>query len=66
MATIIQVSGADISLYHVAARVWSDASAWLALANANDLTDPMLSGPPVKLTVPDYDPAYSGGAPTQT
>ncbi len=66
MATTIQVSGADISLYHVAARQWGDASAWLALANANGITDPMLSGPAQQLTVPDYDPTYSGGAPTQT
>lgn len=61
----ITVSPADVSLFHIASRVWGDATAWFALADANNMTDPFLYGPPVTLIIPDYDPAFSGGAPQQ-
>ena len=65
MARTITVSAADVSLFHVACRVYGDATAWLALANANGIADPYLFGPSIQLTVPDFDPSYSGGAPNQ-
>jgi hypothetical protein len=66
MPTQIYVSKADVSLFKVAAVQWGDASAWLVLANANGMTDPMLANDiPIKITVPDWDPSYSGGAPQQ-
>ena len=66
----IQVSPADVSLMHVAAREWGDATAWLALAianqkdlrDANGLADPMIYGLGT-LTIPAWNPAYSGSAP---
>ncbi len=63
MAYQISVSAADVSLFNVAARVWGDATAWLALADANGIQDPFLSGGPVTITVPDWDPSFSGGVP---
>jgi hypothetical protein len=65
----IAVSPADVSLFHVAARVWSDATAWLAIAQANSglfiaggVVDPMIYGI-ATITIPDWDASYSGSAP---
>jgi hypothetical protein len=60
----ITVSPSDIDLYHLAARQWGDASAWLALAQANGLTDPVIYTVRT-LQIPDYEPGFSGGAPQQ-
>lgn len=38
MVRTIQVSSVDISLFHVAARRYSDATAWLAVADANGIS----------------------------
>lgn len=65
MATMLTVSAQDISLFHVAARIYGDATAWLAIAQANDISDPFLVGSAIKLVVPNYDLAYTGGAPQQ-
>jgi hypothetical protein len=61
---IITVSPTDIDLYHVAARYWGDASAWLALATANGMTDPVITGIQT-LVIPPYNPAYTGGVAPQ-
>ena len=50
--------------------MWGDATAWLALADANGMNDPFFSAAAgttgiVTLTVPDYDSSYSGSAPQQ-
>jgi hypothetical protein len=70
MAQTLDISPADISLFHVAARVWSDATAWLALARANPDTfisggaiDPMIYGL-ATISVPDWDASFSGSAPS--
>jgi hypothetical protein len=60
----ITVSTADVDLYHVAAVQWGDATAWLALAAANALTDPVIYGV-MDIVIPDWDPSFSGGAPQQ-
>ena len=57
---VITVSGADISLFHVAARELGDATQWIRIAQANGLTDPMLSTV-VTLTIPDVNPLLTGG-----
>ena len=56
----ITVSGADVSLFHVAARELGDATQWIRIAQANGPTDPMLSSV-VTLTIPDVNPLLSGG-----
>ena len=56
----LTVSGADISLFHLAARELGDATQWIRIAQANGLTDPMLSSV-VTLTIPDVNPLLSGG-----
>lgn len=40
----IKVSGADLTLYHVAARELGDPTQWNRIASANGLDDPVLSG----------------------
>ena len=60
----VSVSGADVSLFHVAARHLGDATQWIRIAQANDLSDPMLSGV-VTLSIPDANPALGGGLPQE-
>ncbi|MCB8881712.1 hypothetical protein ACELLULO517_15800 [Acidisoma cellulosilytica] len=63
MATkTIQVSPADIDLFHVAAAEWGDASAWLALATANGMVDPVIYGLQ-SLVVPEYQASFEGSLP---
>lgn len=64
MSKSIRVSPADGTLYAVASREWGDATAWLALADANGLTDPLISTM-MTILVPDYDPSFTGGVPQQ-
>lgn len=47
----ITVSGADTSLFHVAFRQYNDPTAWYRIAQANGLSDPVLSGVQT-LTIP--------------
>ena len=61
---VITVSGADVSLFHVAARELGDATQWIRIAQANGLSDPMLASV-VKLTIPDVNPLLSGGLPQE-
>lgn len=60
----ITVSGADLSLYHVAARELGDATQWIRIAEANTLGDPMLSAV-ITITIPDVNPAMGGGLPQE-
>ena len=64
MGTVITVSCADVDLYHVAAVQYGDATAWLAIADANGLTNADIIGI-TTLTIPAYDASFSGGAPVQ-
>lgn len=61
---VITVSGADISLFHVAARELGDATQWIRIAQANGLSDPMLASV-VTLTIPDVNPLLTGGLPQE-
>ena len=64
MARTILASGADISLFHVAAReLGNPMQAW-QIASLSGLTDPMLSGV-VTLTLPAPDASQTTGLPTQ-
>ena len=60
----ILVSGADVSLWHVAARELGDATQAYRLARINGLADPMLSGI-ATLVIPETDGGQSGGLPVQ-
>lgn len=61
----VRVSGADISLYHVAARELGDALQWWRIAQVNGLSDYLLSGPPVEISIPEADAGQSSGLPIQ-
>lgn len=48
------------TLFHVAASELSDATQWNRIAQANNLSDPILIGI-VSLLIPDRDPQGGGG-----
>lgn len=60
----VTVSGADVSLFHVAMRQYGDATMWLTIAAANGTSDPMLSGV-ATLKVPARDATAADGVPPQ-
>lgn len=57
-------TGADISLMHIAAREMNDALQWYRIAQANGLSDYMITGT-VTLIIPTPDSSLSGGIPQQ-
>ncbi len=59
---VITVAGGN--LYQIAAQYLGDATQWIRIAQANGLTDPMLSGV-VVLNMPDPDPNAGGGIAAQ-
>ncbi len=61
----VTVTAADISLFHLAAQHLQDATQWWRIAVANSLTDPMLSGGPTTLAIPDVAPSDGDGLPPQ-
>ena len=48
------------TLFHIAAAELNDATQWIRIAQANNLSDPMLSGL-VTLLIPDKAPNAGGG-----
>lgn len=56
-------TGADVSLFHIAARVYSDALLWNIIASANGLSDYMIVGT-VQLIIPPKPPSDNGGLPS--
>lgn len=56
-------TGADISLFHIAAREYGDALLWVLIAAANNLSDPMITGT-LQLVIPPKPPAVNGGIPS--
>jgi len=61
----IQVTAADVSLYHVAASRLNDATQWWRIAQLNGMTDPDLTWlpSPVFLQIPNIDPTQNSGVP---
>lgn len=55
-------TGADVSLFHIAAKELGDALQWQRLAAINNLSDYMITGT-VTLQIPESDPTQSGGVP---
>lgn len=55
---VITVGGG--SLFDIASREYGDATAWTQIANANGLTDPVLSGT-TTLIIPPYSASQTGG-----
>lgn len=49
------------TLFHIAAAELNDATQWIRIAQANNLSDPMLSGL-VTLFIPDKAPKVGGGS----
>ncbi|MDD2878007.1 MAG: hypothetical protein PHT60_13590 [Acidiphilium sp.] len=58
--TVVTVVGGN--LFAIAAQYLGDATQWVRIAQANDLSDPVLSGV-VRLVLPPVDPAATGGVP---
>ena len=61
MRTITVTGG---NLFQVAAQQLGDATQWIRIAQANGLSDPILTGM-VTLNIPATDPAAGGGIATQ-
>jgi hypothetical protein len=61
MQTITVYGG---NLYQLAAEKLGDATQWIRIAQANQISDPFLSGS-VTLLLPDQDPTAGGGVPEQ-
>ncbi|WP_316044763.1 MULTISPECIES: hypothetical protein [Acidiphilium] len=58
-STITAVGG---NLFVLAATYLGDATQWIRIAQANDLSDPVLNGM-IKLVLPPVDPSAGGGVP---
>lgn len=58
----IQASGADLTLYHVAARELNDPTQWYRIAAANGLSDPVIYGV-VTLIIPPQAVSTDGIVP---
>lgn len=58
-STVTVVGG---NLFAVAATYLGDATQWIRIAQANDLSDPVLSGV-VTLVLPPVDQSAGGGVP---
>ncbi len=63
MAKQVAVSAADGDLFWVASREYGDATAWLAIAQANGLTTADLPAGLTTLVVPDWSASFSGWVP---
>ena len=61
MSTLTVAGG---NLFRIAAEQLNDATQWIRIAQANNLSDPVLSGI-VTLTIPPPDPTAGGGVATQ-
>jgi hypothetical protein len=59
-----QITVSGTNLYALAAKYLGDATQWLRIAQQNNLSDPQISGAPVTLLIPAFDPNATGGAPT--
>ncbi|WP_336763428.1 hypothetical protein [Asaia sp. VD9] len=61
----IQITAADVSLYHVAASQLNDATQWWRIAQLNGMTDPDFTWlpSPVPLQIPNIDPTQNSGVP---
>jgi hypothetical protein len=64
MATVKTFTGADGTLFHIAARELGDATEWIRIAQANGISDPMITGT-VRLIIPSRSPIKTGGIPQQ-
>lgn len=60
---IIVIAGGN--LFQIAAQQLGDATQWIRIAQANNLSDPMLSGI-VTLSIPDPNPNAGGGIAEQS
>lgn len=59
-----QFTGADIDLFHIALKTMGDPTQAYRIAEANGLTDFMVTGT-VNLIIPTPDPSTTGGIPSQ-
>lgn len=62
MQTIV-VTGTDC--YALAAKYLGDVTQFIRIMQQNGLTDPVISGAPIKIVIPDVDPSATGGIASQ-
>lgn len=63
MTTTVTVTGTDC--FHLAATYLGDATQFFRIMMQNGLSDPVISGEPVTLVIPDKVTASTDGVPTQ-
>ena len=66
VGTIQTFTGADQTLFHIAARTMGSADAWWRLAAANGVTDPWLTPGIYAFTIPAGPTPLTGGLPPQS
>lgn len=59
----VRVTGT--TLYRLAAQYLGDATQWVRIAQQNGIADPVITGDPVDIVIPDKNPAATGGVPAQ-
>jgi hypothetical protein len=62
MTIEVTVTGTDCFI--LAARYLGDATEFYRIMVQNDLADPVISGPPVTLVIPDVETGPTDGIPT--
>jgi hypothetical protein len=62
MTIAVMVTGTDCFI--LAAQYLGDATEFYRIMVQNDLTDPVISGPPVSLVIPDVETDLTDGIPT--
>jgi hypothetical protein len=62
MTIEVTVTGTDCFI--LAAQYLGDATEFYRIMVQNDLTDPVISGPPVILVIPDVETSSTDGIPT--
>jgi len=62
MTTEVTVTGTDC--FRLAAKYLGDATEFYRIMVQNGLSDPVISGPPVVLVIPDVETGSTDGIPT--
>lgn len=63
MPQTITTTGTDC--FHLAGQYLGDATQFIRIMQQNNLSDPVISGEPVQIVIPDVNANATGGAPTQ-
>lgn len=61
---IIEVTGTGTDCFILAAKYLGDATEFYRIMVQNNLTDPVISGPPIVLVIPEAETNLTDGIPT--